>query len=181
MAGQGGHRGGWPPNWERVTALHEALKEGLAARMRAGRWSIDAAEDTGLDDGVVGAFRYPIADEFAATAWFAWLGDFPPLKIVSSVGVSYERSHRLWPLLVGRNPSECRVGVEDVLGVPEYEVELWEIGEVDDAVGRLVAPVLEHLVSWAEPFASVDALLEVLRGSDEDTTDRKSTRLNSSH
>jgi hypothetical protein len=87
------------------------------------------------------------------------------------VGVSYEPSYRLWPLLVGRNRSELRLDVGDLVGVTEYQVELWEIEEVEGAVDRLVTPVLEHGVSWAKPFASVDALIEVLSGRGEDTAE----------
>ncbi len=81
------------------------------------------------------------------------------------VGVSCERTYRVWPYLLSGYPhSEVRVGVED-LGQVAPLVQLWELGEVDGAVEKLVGPVLDHAVGWAEPLASVDALLDRLSSS----------------
>jgi hypothetical protein len=63
--------------------------------------------------------------------------------------------------------SELRVSPEDFGPASPY-VELWELGEVDRAVDQLVNPVLDRAVDWAEPFASVGALLAALRTSDDD-------------
>jgi len=42
-----------------------------------------------------------------------------------------------------------------------------KLDEVDRAVDQLVTPVLDRAVDWAEPFASVEALLAALRTSDD--------------
>jgi hypothetical protein len=120
-----------------------------------------------MGDGVVGHFRRPLDEDFAVTAWFAWLGDHPPLQVDTTIGVSYERSYRVWPyLLHGYPSSELRVGVEDLGGDRRYVV-LWEPDDVDRAVDELVAPVLQRAVAWAQPFASVEALLAALRTSND--------------
>lgn len=49
-------------------------------------------------------------------------------------------------------------------------VEFWEPDEIDEAVSRLVQPVLDRALAWAEPFASTEALLAALR-SWTDATD----------
>ncbi len=81
------------------------------------------------------------------------------------IGVSYDRTFRVWPYLLSGYPrSEVRVGVEDLDQVAPL-VHLWEFGEVDGAVERLVAPVLAHAVSWAKPLTSLEALLAGLSTS----------------
>jgi hypothetical protein len=136
--------------------------------MTAAGWNADPTANLGTSDGVVGLFRYRLNHEFAVTAWFAWLGDLPPLQVDTAVGVSYQRSYRVWPYLLNGYPhSELRVGADD-LGQDSAFVKLWELNEVDWAVEQLVAPVLDRAVAWAEPFASVEALLAALRSSNED-------------
>jgi hypothetical protein len=152
----------------RVAALHEALREELSRRMTAEGWLPDQAESTSLDDGVVGSFRHPVAEDFAATAWFAWLGDYPPLKVCSNVGLSYERSYPVWPMLVGRSRAELHAEPGSMPATWVEEVELWELDEVTSAVDRMISPVLEGAVSWAEPLASVDAMVDKLHATDDD-------------
>jgi hypothetical protein len=151
---------------QRVDALHDALVPRLDARMTAAGWHADPTAVLGTADGVVGRFRHPLNEDFAATARFAWLGDTPPLQVDTAVGVSYRRSYRVWPYLLRGYPhSELRVGVED-LGQASGFVELWELDEVDRAVDQLIAPVLDRALGWAGPFASFDSLLSTLRTSD---------------
>jgi hypothetical protein len=153
---------------ERIETLQGALEGLLRARMTNAGWHADPTAILGTGDGVVGHFRHPLNDDFAATACFAWLGDFPPLKVDTAVGVSYQRTYHVWPYLLNGYPcSELRVGAEDLGQVSRY-VELWEQDEVDRAVDQLVTPVLDHAVDWAAPFASVEALLAALRTSDDD-------------
>jgi hypothetical protein len=152
---------------QRVEALHHALRAQLADRMTAAAWSPDPAEDTSIaDGGVVGSFRHLLNENFAVTAWFAWLGDYPPLQVDTVVAVSYERSYPLWPMLIQQAHSEVKIGV-DGLGHGPHPVELWGLDEVSRAVDQLVAPVLESAVGWAEPFASLDALLAALAASND--------------
>jgi hypothetical protein len=159
--------GGQLREYPHVEALHHALIGGLSERMTVAGWQVDPTADLGMGDGVVGLFRYPLNDEFASTAWFAWLGDLPPLRVDSVVGVSYQRSFRVWPYLTNGYPhSELRIGVED-LGRAAGWVELWELDDVDRAVDELVTPVLDQAMDWAEPHGSVEALLAALSTSEE--------------
>jgi hypothetical protein len=131
--------------------------------MTASGWHTDPTANLGIEDGVVGLFRHPLNDDFAVTAWFAWLGDVPPLKVDAVVGVSYERSYRVWPYLLRGYPhSEFRVGAQDLVQASPF-VELWELDEADRAVSQLVQPVLDRAIAWAEPFASTETLLAALR------------------
>jgi hypothetical protein len=149
---------------QHIQELHNALERRLDARMAAAGWHVDP---TGPGDGV-GRFRHPLNEDFAATAWFAWLGgDYPPLKVDSIIGVSYERSYRIWPYLTGGYPhSELQVGARDLVHASRF-VELSELGEADRAVSQLVQPVLDRAIAWAEPFASPETLLAALRGVDD--------------
>jgi hypothetical protein len=149
-------------NYQHVDALHQALHSRLDARMLTAGWVADPTANLGTGDGVVGLFRHRLNEDFAVTAWFAWVGDFPPLQVDTAVGVSYQRSYRVWPYLLSGYPhSELRVGVQD-LGGDLNPVELWEFEEVDRAVDQLVTPVLDQAIDWAEPFASLEALLVAL-------------------
>jgi hypothetical protein len=131
--------------------------------MTATGWQVDLTANLGMGDGVIGRFRHLLNEDFAVTAWFAWLGDFPPLKVDAVVGVSYERSYRVWPYLLSGYPhSEFQIRTQD-LGQAAPFVELWELDEVDRAVNQLVQPVLDRGIAWAEPFASTEALLAALR------------------
>jgi hypothetical protein len=130
--------------------------------MTAAGWYVDPTANLGMRDGVIGYFRQPLNEDFAVTAWFAWLGGSRPLKVITTVGVSYERSYRVWPYLRWGYPhSELRVGAEDLGQASEF-VELWELDEVNMAVDQLVRPVLDRAIAWAEPFASIDTFLDVL-------------------
>jgi hypothetical protein len=144
-------------------ALHKALKDQLGAAMVASDWRSDPEADTGFEDGVVGSFRYRVSDDFTATTWFAWLGEYPPLQVDTVIGLTYEPLYRLWPALLGRSYSELRVGLDEVTAEPAYPVELWEPNQVPLAVDQLVGPVLEHVVAWATPLASLDARLGSLQ------------------
>jgi hypothetical protein len=150
-----------------VEALHEALRVGLADRMTAAGWFPDPAADTGSGDGVVGSFRRPVNDDFAVTAWFAWLGDYPPLQVDTVVGVSYEKTYPVWPMLFEQTHSELKLGV-DGLGHRPHPVELWDLDEVSRAVDQLVAPVLDSAIEWAEPFVSLDTFLAGLAASNDE-------------
>lgn len=152
----------------RVAALHDALKEELSRRMTAEGWLPDLAESLDPDDGVVGSFRRTAAEDFAATAWFAWLGDYPPLTVCSSIGLSYEPSYRVWPMLAGRPRAELHADEQSVPDPWVDEVELWELDEVPAAVDRLLTPVLEWAVSWAESWTSVDAMVDKLRATGDE-------------
>ena len=148
---------------QHAQALHYALERRLGPLMSANGWHADPTANRGVGDGVVGRFRHPLNEDFAATAWFSWLGDFPPLKVDSFIGVSYERSYRVWPYLLGGYPhSEYQVRPRDLMLAPAL-VEFWEPGEVDEAASQLVQPVLDRALAWAEPFASAEALLAALR------------------
>lgn len=151
---------------ERVEALHHALTNCLHGRMTAEGWLADPTGDLDMGDGVVGLFRHLLNDDFAVTAWFAWLGDLPPLQVDTVIGVSCQRSYRVWPYLLGGYPhSELRIGVDD-LGDGAGLVSLWELDEVDEAADQLVTPVLGPGVGWAERFASFEALLAAIRSSE---------------
>lgn len=160
------------PEGQRLTALHEALSDGLLAAMREQGWEPDPATDVGVTAGVVGSFRCRINDDFAATALFAWFGDdYPPLRVDTVIGVSYERSYRAWPLLLDHPPhSEVRTGLPEVSGSGS-PVELRELDEVVSAVRQLVSRVVEFALPWALPMASVDAVLEALRDDDDEITE----------
>jgi len=150
-------------NLQHAQALHRALERRLAPLMSANGWHADPTANLGVADGVVGLFRHPLNEDFAATAWFAWVGDFPPLKVDSVIGVSYERSYQVWPYLLRGYPhSEFRVRPRDLMQTSPF-VEFWEPDEIDEAVSRLVQPVLDRALAWAEPFASTEALLAALR------------------
>ena len=152
------------PHRERIEALHGALISGLRTRMTAAGWRIDPTVTLDTGDGRVGLFRIPLNQECSATALFIWKG-VSPLQVDTVVGVSYERAYRIWPYLLSGYPhSEVRVGVEDICQDAPL-VQLWELGEVEGAVDQLVGPVLDHAVGWAEPLASVDALLDRLSSS----------------
>lgn len=151
------------PYQEHVLALHEALKDQLGAAMVGSNWRPDPAADTGFGDGVVGSFRHRVSDEFTATAWFAWFGEYPPLQIDTVVGLTYERLRQLWPVLLGSSYTELRVGLDVVTALPAHLIEVWESNQVHRAVGQLVEPVIEHAVEWATPLASLDALLGSLQ------------------
>jgi hypothetical protein len=158
------------PQRQRVEALHDALTMRLHTRMTAAGWHVDPTAIVGMDDGVVGHFRYPLNEDFSVTAWFAWLGEYPPLQVDTVVGVSYERTYRVWPYLLHGYPhSELRVGGEK-LGRNCPYVELWELDEVDRAVDDLVSPVLDRALEWAEPFASIVDFLEALRTTPDDAS-----------
>jgi hypothetical protein len=155
------------PDVQRVQALHHALTGRLKAGMTAAGWYPDPTGIVGIGDGVVGHFRHPLNEDFAVTAWFAWLGDYPPLQLDTVVGLSYERTYRVWPYFLNGYPhSELRVGVEN-LGQDAPLVELWELDDLDWAVEELVGPVLDHAIRWAEPRAGVVELLAHLLGSDD--------------
>lgn len=165
---------GGRPDWERVEALHAALRDGLGRAFLSAGWLTDPAADTSFEEGMVASFRRSVAEEFSVTASFVWLGDFPPLEVLPAVGLSYHRSYRAWPSLIGATRPElyATYGVDgDVItGVAggldvatPAGVELWELQEVDRAVDVLGRPVLESAVSWAAPLASLDALLDALQ------------------
>lgn len=48
---------------------------------------------------------------------------------------------------------------------------MWELVEIEQAVGHLVAPVLVDALAWAEPFGSVEALLTALSSFGDETAD----------
>jgi hypothetical protein len=153
------------PHRERIEALHGALISGLRKQMTAAGWHVDPTVTLDTGDGRVGLFRLPLNQECSVTALFMWKGNLPPMEVDTVIGVSYERTFRVWPYLLSGYPhSEVRVGVEDLDRVASL-VHLWELGEVDGAVERLVTPVLAHAVSWAKPLASLEALLARLSTS----------------
>jgi hypothetical protein len=134
--------------------------------MAAEGWHPDPTANLESGDGVVGLFRYPLNEDFATRAGFAWLGDLPPLQVDTGIGVSYERSFRVWPYLTGYPRCELRFGVvEGALVAPL--VELWELEEVDRAVDEIVTPVLEGAIAWAEPYGLFEAFLAALENSSE--------------
>jgi hypothetical protein len=158
------------PQRQRVEALHGALTRRLHTRMTAAGWHDDPTAIVGMDHGVVGHFRYPLNEDFSVTACFAWLGEYPPLQVDTVVGVSYERTYRVWPYLLHGFPhSELRVGGEK-LGRNCPYVELWELDEVDRAIDDLVSPVLDRALEWAEPFASIAQLLSASRMTPDDAS-----------
>lgn len=133
--------------------------------MTAAGWQVDPTITLDTGDGRLGLFRHPLNQECSATALFMWKGDFPPLQVDTIIGVSYDRTYRVWPYLLSGYPhSEVRVGVED-LGQVAPMVQLWELEEVAGTVDQLVTPVLDHAVGWAKPLASLDALLASLSTS----------------
>jgi hypothetical protein len=158
---------------EHVEALHGELLTRLLLRMTAADWTPDPAVDTSTADGVVGSSRRPLNEDFAVTARFAWFpagGSLPPIQVDTVVGVSYERSYRVWPMLLGRSHTELRVNIAR-LGADREPVTVWDLARIEEAAGYLVAPVLTDAVAWAEPFASVEALLAAISSSGDDTAD----------
>jgi hypothetical protein len=152
---------------QHVEALHLALESRLDSRLTPAGWRADPTAIVGIDDGVIGHFRYTLNEDFSATAWFAWRGDWPPLQVDSFFGVSYERSFRVWPYLLSGYPhSELVVDAED-LGYDTGPVKLWDAAEVDRAVELLVAPAFERAIEWAKRFASVEVLLDALKSDIE--------------
>jgi hypothetical protein len=134
--------------------------------MTAAGWHADPTADLGMGDGCVGLFRHRLNENFATTAFFAWFGELPPLQVDTVIGVSCQRTFRVWPyLLKGYPHSELRVGVDD-LDPASGVVTLWELDEVDRAAGCLVTPVLERAIGWAEPLALFEALIAALRARD---------------
>ncbi len=144
-----------------LEALHNALKARLLERMVVEGWSPDPLADTGVEDGVAGSFRCSLNDQFAATAVFVWFGGPQTIQIDAIVGVSYQRSYRVWPSLIGASHTELLINVDEIRKECS-PVPLRELGEVAQAVEELVTPLLEVAVDWASPFAGVDALLEAI-------------------
>jgi hypothetical protein len=162
---------------EGAAELHMLLREALGARLAPTGWMPDDGQATGPDSSCVGAFRLHIADCFAATASFSRaqsMSDRPPLWVTGArVGVSYEPLQRLWPLLVDRVPAcELETGVEELLVPPrEVEIQVLRSADVAAAADELSGPVLEHAVSYAQRYASVDALIAAHTEDDDEDED----------
>jgi len=150
--------------------LHGLLRDELRARLRPAGWVEDPAYDTEPGSGDVGAFRYPLRDEFAATAQFRrtlsprsqidWF-----LEVSGEVGVSYLPAYRLWPVVGEYERAELEIDVGTLLG-RSYRDGVAAMRGPDDvpaAADALAGPVLGAAVPWAERHASVDAILEETR------------------
>ncbi len=139
------------PQRQRVEALHDALTGRLHTRMTAAGWHVDPTAIVGMDDGVVGHFRYPLNEDFSVTAWFAWLGEYPPLHVDTVVGVSYKRTYRVWPYLLHGYPhSELRVGGEKPVAIAPMS----SCGSSTNSTGRLTISSARSSIEpleWAEP------------------------------
>jgi hypothetical protein len=160
--------------------LHILLREALGARLAEAGWVPDHGQATGPDSYSVGAFRLRVADGFSATASFPRaqsVSDRPPLRVSGvRVGVSYDPLQRLWPLLVEHVPScELETDVEELLVPPrDLAVKLFVAADVAAAADQLVRPVLEHAVTYAQLYASVDALIAVHTDDEADGDGRDS-------
>jgi hypothetical protein len=148
--------------------LSEALRPELARRLTETGWVVDVAYDAGPGGFFVGAFRRQITDDFWVTIQFmpmSWGPREDPLWIVTTVGVSYFPAYCIWPILVDRERSEVTADLGELVGDSEepWIIKVARLENVPRVADQLVAPVVEHAMTWAQQYASVDALIEHCR------------------
>jgi len=145
--------------------LHRLLRDGLTETMAQSGWVVDLAEDTEPGGWMVGAFRVPIGEEFAAAVQFELSTpsrySHLPLEVTGVVGVSYERAYRLWPVVWDGEQYELAVELADLVdATPPLTAKVSTPSDVRRAVTLLARPVLAHAVEWAGRYATVDAVLD---------------------
>jgi len=148
--------------------LSEALRPELARRLTEAGWVVDVAYDAGPGGFFVGAFRREIADDFWATIQFmpmSWGPREDPLGIMTMVGVSYFPAYCTWPILIDRERSEVTAELGELIGASEqpWIIKVAVLENVPRVADELVASVVEHAMTWAQQYASVDALIDNCR------------------
>lgn len=146
--------------------LRELLRDELAARLDPAGWH--RVDGLGDDSMKLACFTCPLGDEFAATVEYWRVMSVPdrlPVRVSQAmIGVSFEPLRRLWPLLEDQ-PRVTTVyqGIEEM---PERvrcaRIEVHTHDEIAPVADQLAGIALEHAVAFAEPHASVDAILGAL-------------------
>lgn len=130
--------------------------------MTTAGWTVDVAFDTSPGSVVVGAFRRRVANEFFATSEYL-LASYPPdggvLEVMGTVGVSYERAYRLWPLVCDREQPDLEIDLGKLPGsLGPRTVRIHNLAAVGATAAQLVEPVIDRAIPWARRYASVDAV-----------------------
>jgi hypothetical protein len=88
-----------------------------------------------------------------------------PLGIMTMVGVSYFPAYCAWPILIDRERSEVTAELGELVGGSEepWITAVAGLESVPRVADELVAPVVEHAMTWAQQYASVDALIDRCR------------------
>jgi hypothetical protein len=148
-------------------------RDALAAVFLGAGWAVDVAEDSEPGGFTLGAFRLPIGPEFSVAARFDLTslsgpdGEVP-LEVTGTIGVSYERAYRLWPVVQDSEGYELAIDLGELLD-SETEVDEPLVVEISDpadvpvAVEQLATPVLAHAAAWAGRYVPVEVVLDVLR------------------
>ncbi len=144
------------------------IADELGSVMSGAGWEVDVAVRLTTDGGVAGAFRLPVAEDFAATAEFR-LGQFETGETQLEVftGVSYNPSYRLQAAL--GQPIHCDLvtvvqGSKGRLGGWSAQpIAVGDLSEVLEVVQRCVSPVLKRAPANARAHADVDRLLQAVR------------------
>src|SRR5207248_443468 len=86
-----------------------------------------------------------------------------PLEVDGTVGVSYERAYRLWPVVQDSEGFELAVDLGELVGPDSSEtddgmtIEISEPADVRATAEQLTNPVLAHAAAWAGQYAPVEA------------------------
>lgn len=151
-----------------ASVLRALFREALGARLAGEGWVVD--ERVGDDEGILAALRKPLHGDFDATAEVSrglGIPDRPPVRLTYvSVGVGYEPLRCLSWLLGEREMRNALSEVAADFGGPSDHafLEIADEGDVPRVVEIVAAVVGDHGAAFAEPYASVDALLDDLQG-----------------
>jgi hypothetical protein len=141
--------------------LRRALREELAAWLSPTGWrTVGDISGSGLE---LVSLIWPVDRDFAATAEIVRASSIPdrlPLTVTHVlVGVSYEPLRRLWPLLGRYRVSVFSEDVHETDDPEDWHLEVDTDAQVVSAAGELAGLVLEHAVTFAERYASLERLL----------------------
>ncbi len=165
--------------------LRECLRHELTVRLTPAGWS---PVDLGADPlFCLATFICPMGDDFAATAEVV-CGSSTAVRVGPVlVGVSYDPLRRLWPLLGERfrfavlHEDARGAGVEETDeedderrprprwgGRPETRrLEVAKRGQAAAAADEVAGLILDHGLVFAQPLASIDALVSELADDEE--------------
>src|SRR5438067_392811 len=143
-----------------TSELHRMMRHALSEILLGAGWSVDAAEDTAPGGFTLGAFRLPIGPEFSVAVRFDLRSPSGPdgrlpLEVDGTVGVSYERAYRLWPVVQDSEGFELAVDLGELVDPDSSEaddvmiIEISDSADVGAAAEQLTTPVLTHAAAWA--------------------------------
>lgn len=153
--------------------LVRLLQSELQERLTAEGWEADDVVAGTLGEAVFGVFRRRLTEEFSFAAEFyseslRHIG-IRPIVVGCEFGVSYDKSYRLWPLVVGYSrPWDAALAEEELFGKgEERRVIVHSPQDIPVAISQLVA-VSRRALAIGGGYASIDGLLALARSLEED-------------